>query len=100
MKTPLTSRIASYPVVPDTGQSPGSGSPGSRIFSTVIHWSGAMARSRSRYSAGSTRPSGWSIRRPLMPAATQSFTRAWVASKTSGFSTRRPASVATAKKRR
>ena len=44
---PPTSRIASYPVVPATGQG-GSSSPGSRIFSTVIQAPGASAASWSR----------------------------------------------------
>ena len=61
----------------------------------------ALAQPRAGSRAGSARPSGWSMRRPsTTPSATRPSTSACVTSKTSGSSTRTPASSSMSKKRR
>ena len=87
-------------MVPSTGQPPGSSSPGSRIFSTVIHCvrgqrpQPLQVLPRVHEAVGVVDP------QPVMPASTQRRTSAWVASNTASSSTRTPASVVTAKNRR
>jgi hypothetical protein len=99
--TPQTSRSASYPVVPSTGQDAGSDSPTARIFSTTSQADGAAARSHRMYPPGSASPSGWSTRRPVTsPSATQRSTSSCVAWATAGSSTRTPARVVMSKNRR
>src|SRR5947209_2222431 len=97
--TASTSFRNSYPVVPSTGQARNS-SPGSRIFSAHTCSTPASAR-RSKYSAGSASPSGWSTRTPpTTPSRTSSITFACVAQNTSQSSCLTPPSSPTSKKRR